>query len=782
MLTHFYNVTLNAMPELVNRTLDIGEIFRNYIKIEPKVMAIETLFNNKRRFDRTNYKPPYQRNYVWNDDKASYFIESILLGTEIPPLIFFNSGDKTEVIDGRQRYETIFRFINNHFKLKKASLLKLKDLSNKNFNELNDLKDTIWDTKLRIIEFSFHNRPETEYDIEDLVKKEIFKRYNTGITPLKPTEIDKAKYIEDDLNTYIKRVLKEDRRLYEFIVRTFSLEDDNIEAVLKKIRQLLVQHKIPINYYANKKQEVINKFYEILAENIDSPEEIESTFNYFIRKANLVAEFKLILEKQGVPPNRLIIECLFWGISVIENESININQADNAKFKSALTKYIIENISKFNINRSLFYEQIIERYAITAAFFETHFNLSLKNYVRNHEEFRRANNLLSKDKTDSDTLSKFESLRLNKPDASSSSIDDICRQMMRQRFMVRPVYQRNEVINKNKSSSIIESILLGIKLPPIFVFKRQDGLSEVIDGQQRLLSIMGYLGKEYLDENRNFVKSEKDKFSLNLPNGILKDIHRKKFANLPQSMQDKIQDYNLWIIEIDQKNNPYFDPIDLFIRLNYKPYPIKENTFEMWNSYVDRRIIEYVKEIFIENKNWFYLRKNNARMDNEGMIMYLIYLHYKSTNSKPDFDHISTFLDVYKAGDRINIRIKSKNDISKIFDSPELSDAFLNSCKGFNDVFLAKVKALLALDGNDSEKVLNDRLDNLMNIEKSKRTSQNFYALWLLISNIKLESIKQSRIKIIEDIKTLFNSMSKIDSKEKFDDSVNVFWSKYDYK
>ena len=61
------------------------------------------------------------------------------------------------------------------------------------------------------------------------------------------------------------------------------------------------------------------------------------------------------------------------------------------------------------------------------------------------------------------------------------------------KFLVRPSYQRSEVINLLKASAIIESILLGINLPPIFIFKRLDGVSEVIDGQQRLLTILGFI-------------------------------------------------------------------------------------------------------------------------------------------------------------------------------------------------------------------------------------------------------------------------------------------------
>lgn len=758
---------------------EIENIFKNYIKVEPKVMAIETLFNNKRRFDKTNYKPPYQRNYVWDNEKASYFIESILLGTEIPPLIFFNSGESIEVIDGRQRYETIFKFVHNDFKLRKGGLLKLKDLANHNFNDLKDLKDTIWDTKLRVIEFSFHTKPDTQFDIEDIVKKEIFKRYNSGITPLKPTEIDKAKYIEDDLNGYFKRTLKEDAIILSSIRDVFHFENENIEILLKKIRQLLVLHLIPISYYAAKKDEVINKFYENLSEGIDTDDEIEQVFNSFIRKVNFLKEIKKGLIKEKVITNRLIFECLYWCFSILENENIDLDKIELTQTKTKLIKYIEKNIESFPTDRSSFAPLIFTRFTVTAKFFEDLLEISFSNYLKNHEDFKRINAEIGKQKTDTDTLSKFETLRLNKPDASSFAIDDICRQMKNQRFLIRPIYQRNEVINKIKSSAIIESILLGIKLPPIFVYKREDTVSEVVDGQQRLLSILGFLGKSYLDENKKLVKSDKNDYALNLKNGILKDFHGKKFSQLPDLIQDRILDYDLWIIEIDYKNNKYFDPIDLFIRLNYKPYPIKENTFEMWNSYVDREIIDSIKSIHEKFKGWFYLRKNNSRMENEGLLMYLIYLEYVSLNKEKSFNQISAYLDIYKVGDQINIRIKSKNDITKILDNHELRSDFLHQCNSFEASFLQKILLLISPDEKPSLISKNDKFDNLLNVERSRRTAQNFYALWLILAGVKLSNIQDKRVEIIREIKSILSLMKKLKSREEFEKAVETFWTKY---
>ena len=39
----------------------------------------------------------------------------------------------------------------------------------------------------------------------------------------------------------------------------------------------------------------------------------------------------------------------------------------------------------------------------------------------------------------------------------------------------------------------MESIMLGIRIPPIFIFRRSDNVSEVIDGQQELITMLAYL-------------------------------------------------------------------------------------------------------------------------------------------------------------------------------------------------------------------------------------------------------------------------------------------------
>ena len=57
---------------------------------------------------------------------------------------------------------------------------------------------------------------------------------------------------------------------------------------------------------------------------------------------------------------------------------------------------------------------------------------------------------------------------------------------------------------------------------------------------------------------------------------------------IPDHFVDKILEFPIDVIEINQDINPEFSQTDLFARLNTKPYPIKENTFEMWNAYIDK--------------------------------------------------------------------------------------------------------------------------------------------------------------------------------------------------
>src|SRR5258708_20337078 len=145
------------MSNILSHDDEIRDIMKSHLKIEQKVMSIATLFTESRLRKRIHYDPYYQRKYVWERDKATYFLESILLGTEIPPFVFFNTGHSIEVIDGRQRFQTIEIFLDEDekFSLTSKGLFTLKLLRKKMFQQLDPwIQDMFFNTKLRILKFS----------------------------------------------------------------------------------------------------------------------------------------------------------------------------------------------------------------------------------------------------------------------------------------------------------------------------------------------------------------------------------------------------------------------------------------------------------------------------------------------------------------------------------------------------------------------------------------------------------------------------------------------------
>lgn len=189
---------------------------------------------------------------------------------------------------------------------------------------------------------------------------------------------------------------------------------------------------------------------------------------------------------------------------------------------------------------------------------------------------------------------------------------------------LRPSYQRNEVINQKKASGIIESSILGIPLPPIYLFMDIDGKYEIIDGQQRLIAFLGFLN--VLDEKR--IKTKLNGFQLkglnilsNLNGKITQSNEFKLFLNA------KIRDFTIKTIVFEEEKG--FEPrlkYEIFERLNKNPYPIKPNSFELWNCIYLSNYTRMIKKIAAESifLNVIARKKNiekDLRMDNENDIL-----------------------------------------------------------------------------------------------------------------------------------------------------------------
>jgi hypothetical protein len=68
-----------------------------------------------------------------------------------------------------------------------------------------------------------------------------------------------------------------------------------------------------------------------------------------------------------------------------------------------------------------------------------------------------------------------------------------------------PPFQRRFVWTLNQASSLIESFLLGLPVPPLFLYRENDTQKLlVVDGQQRLRSVFGYFAEKFPDTRQPF--------------------------------------------------------------------------------------------------------------------------------------------------------------------------------------------------------------------------------------------------------------------------------------
>lgn len=130
--------------------------------------------------------PEYQRNYVWDNKRASMLIESIILNVPIPVIYVSQEEDDTwTVIDGLQRLFSLQRFFDRDFKL--SGLEILSDLNRSDVRSLNPKALRILRNGLiRVIMISHDSHPEIKYDV--------FMRLNKGSVKLTEQELRNCLY------------------------------------------------------------------------------------------------------------------------------------------------------------------------------------------------------------------------------------------------------------------------------------------------------------------------------------------------------------------------------------------------------------------------------------------------------------------------------------------------------------------------------------------------------------------------------------------------------------
>lgn len=193
-------------------------------------------------------------------------------------------------------------------------------------------------------------------------------------------------------------------------------------------------------------------------------------------------------------------------------------------------------------------------------------------------------------------------------------------------LILQPDYQRNFVATDVIASKLIESILLDVPIPNIYLAEEQDGNLSVIDGQQRLTSFLSFLDGKFPDNHPFKLSGLK----------ILSELNRKLFKELDSIHQKKIKNTTIHSIIIKKESNDDIK-FEIFERLNTGSTKLNED--EIRNTVYRGSYIKLLAELS-ENKTFHEIvRKDNfkKRMIYRGMVLRFLalseksYLNYKTS-------------------------------------------------------------------------------------------------------------------------------------------------------
>ena len=135
--------------------------------------------------------------------------------------------------------------------------------------------------------------------------------------------------------------------------------------------------------------------------------------------------------------------------------------------------------------------------------------------------------------------------------SETRAVAEVVKRIQRQRFFLAPTFQRDFVWEPARQSKLIESCIMRIPLPVLYVAEGSDGRIVVVDGLQRLTT---------------FVRFINDKLKLT---GLGKGhpLEGKRYSELGINLQECVEDTQLTLYILD-KNAPPRAKLDIFERVN----------------------------------------------------------------------------------------------------------------------------------------------------------------------------------------------------------------------
>lgn len=232
-----------------------------------------------------------------------------------------------------------------------------------------------------------------------------------------------------------------------------------------------------------------------------------------------------------------------------------------------------------------------------------------------------------------------------KTDSYPMSIGELVGMYEKEEIILRPEYQRYFRWDNQQKSKLIESILIGLPLPSFFMSQDEKGRWEVVDGMQRLSTIIDFMGLTKDDNKKpeNYSRFEK------LSDGLfyLSDFKEKGWNDLSRRIQLDFKRTKIQITVLLRETNPDAK-FELFQRLNSGGTSISGQ--ELRNAILagqNKVMLDWFEDL-ASYKNFVSVcglsdKDKDVRFDMELVLRFMVFLSKHSEEFK-DFNSIDIFL------------------------------------------------------------------------------------------------------------------------------------------
>jgi len=219
------------------------------------------------------------------------------------------------------------------------------------------------------------------------------------------------------------------------------------------------------------------------------------------------------------------------------------------------------------------------------------------------------------------------------------TIDSLVKRM-RDGAIYVPEFQRGFVWDIKDASRFVESLLLGLPVPSIFLSKEADtGKLLVVDGQQRLLSLKYYYDGIWEPTKREFALK-----------GVAQSFEGKSYKGLREEDRRRLDDaiLHVTIFKQDEPSEDQSGIYQVFERLNSggKKLTPQEIRSAVHHSGGMRELLHALNQ----NKDWraIYGPEDGRMRDQELVLRFLAFYYEADTYKSPLLNFLNGFMGRYK--------------------------------------------------------------------------------------------------------------------------------------